>query len=321
MTSLETTNYLKTVAELEASVYRQEKMIESCQKEMNNSQFQPVAEYIIKPVKYQNQNKPTPPTEKANYTPFYIMLAFAGVMLLLGIVLKRFTEFLFISIGIVVVAFICKAKYINPLEEEQSRYQRELEAYKLETQKKEDDYKKSTEEYKRKKANADSIYKGKLEKYNEKKAKANTEIDKLKNTVQETKATLSRLYALEVIFPKYRNLVAMNTIYEYFASERCSELTGPNGAYNLFEAELRQNIIITKLDNVISQLEEIKQNQYILYKEMKQTNEAITAISQKMDRLMKTAKNIELSSYISSQCAQITAKNTEALKYISLING
>lgn len=76
---------------------------------------------------------------------------------------------------------------------------------------------------------------------------------------------LKKIYSADIIYPKYRNFVAVVTIYEYFVSGRCASLTGYEGAYNLYESELRQKIIIDSLNNVMQSLEQIKQNQYMLY--------------------------------------------------------
>lgn len=59
--------------------------------------------------------------------------------------------------------------------------------------------------------------------------------------------SLDSLYEMGIIYPKYRNLVAVSTIYEYLSSGRCDRLDGPDGAYNLYEMELRQNIVIGQL--------------------------------------------------------------------------
>ena len=74
---------------------------------------------------------------------------------------------------------------------------------------------------------------------------------------------LEQLYGLNIIFPKYRNMMAICSLYEYISSGRCDTLEGQAGAYNLYEMELRQNVIIGQLEKVISQLESIKNNQYI----------------------------------------------------------
>lgn len=96
--------------------------------------------------------------------------------------------------------------------------------------------------------------------------------DLLYSKLHESERTLQRYYSKDIIFPKYRNLPALTMIYEYLSTGRCSELTGPNGAYNLYESELRQNTIISQLNIVISQLESIRYNQYVLYEEVRKIN-------------------------------------------------
>ena len=71
---------------------------------------------------------------------------------------------------------------------------------------------------------------------------------------------LRALYNTGIIWEKYQNLVAVSTMYEYIASGRCDRLDGPYGAYNLYESELRQNIIIGQLSKIETHLEQIKEN-------------------------------------------------------------
>ena len=116
-------------------------------------------------------------------------------------------------------------------------------------------------------------------------------------------------------------MVAMCSIYEYFASGRCTELTGADGAYNLYESQLRQDLIINKIYTIINQLEAIKQNQYVLYSEIKNTNSILADIGKDVKNILENTNKITQNTYITAVCSQVTAKNTEALKYISLING
>ena len=158
-------------------------------------------------------------------------------------------------------------------------------------------------------------------------------IKKINDKYWSLKVTLDKLYAVDIIFPKYRNIFAVCSLYEYLASGRCSTLEGHEGAYNIYESELRQELILIKLDVVISQLENIKQNQYMLYKEMKEMKSILYNISCQMkEMLKKTDTIIDNTNIIASNTQQIaecsaviamytqmTAKNTEAIKYLSLI--
>lgn len=77
-------------------------------------------------------------------------------------------------------------------------------------------------------------------------------------TIRNTEEALNSLYCAGIIFPKYRNLIAISSIYEYFESGRCNTLTGHEGAYNIYENEIRLNRIIVQLDIVIDKLERNK---------------------------------------------------------------
>ena len=170
---------------------------------------------------------------------------------------------------------------------------------------------------------------------------AKSEANKLKAPTKEAMQTLQKLYDFNIIYPKYRNMVAVCTICEYLESGRCTELEGPNGAYNLYESELRQNLIIGQLENVITNLQIIQNNQFQLYKKMDSIEKVLVSVDQKLNDVVKHAATISanintikdytsdiaksaqvtaLASVVTAQYAEITARNTEAIKYITLIN-
>lgn len=116
--------------------------------------------------------------------------------------------------------------------------------------------------------------------------------------------TLQELYAQDVIFPKYRNMVAITTINEYLISGRCYELEGPNGAYNLYEMELRQNIIIGQLSSIINSLEQIKSNQFSLYQELVKANATVQDVLREVHGVKE---NTSLTAYFAGVTALIEA--------------
>lgn len=119
---------------------------------------------------------------------------------------------------------------------------------------------------------------------------------------------LKDLYDEDIIFPKYRNLVAITSINEYLLSGRCDKLEGPDGAYNLYETELRQNIIISQISAAIENLEEIKFNQFSLYQEIQNSNILINDI-------LSEAKDINKSAKLMAYFSEITAKAETSPKY------
>ena len=338
MTTAELTKYLKTAAELEASVYRQEEAIRTATEKANSNQYIPKRKHVSS---YYDKQLPAKPVA-TTATEEEVKKGTIVFSLLIVICLGVFATFVIISftgnrhvngsvglgiflggiLGLLPAALLFRWERKAREEEMQlkMKYQWDLKEYYRIVDEINEENKRGKAEYYRLTEKAEADYNAQSVALTERKTFALTQIDQMKHTLTETKDVLRRLYAINIIFPKYRNMVAMCTIYEYFASGRCSVLTGPNGAYNLYESELRQNIIIAKLDKIISQLEEIKQNQYILYEEMKETRAVLNNISRDVGRIMENTEAIKESSYITAQCAKITAQNTEAIKYISLIN-
>ncbi len=127
------------------------------------------------------------------------------------------------------------------------------------------------------------------------------QLDQAVQLNEQTVEILSKLYSMGVVYPKYQGLVPISMLYEYLASGRCSQLQGHEGAYNLYEMEIRMNLIISKLDEIIYKLEAIKNSQYMLYQAIQESNQ--------------TAKHICNTIVESSYYLQNIDKNTEASMY------
>ncbi|MBQ8509645.1 MAG: hypothetical protein IJ493_07035 [Clostridia bacterium] len=106
------------------------------------------------------------------------------------------------------------------------------------------------------------------------------------NPIRERAAAeLKALYAEGTIFEKYRNFVAVTQLLEYLESGRCTELTGPDGAYNLFESESRANVIIAKLDKIVGLLKEIRDTQFMIYRSLESLNSLLGAVSCEIEQV------------------------------------
>ncbi|MDR1822041.1 MAG: hypothetical protein LBQ91_06365 [Oscillospiraceae bacterium] len=122
-------------------------------------------------------------------------------------------------------------------------------------------------------AQAEQDFKEASELYKTKCAALAEQIASTQAHISEQQKVLDRLYSSNVIFSKYRNLVALSSFLEYFASGRVETLKGSNGAYNLFEAELRQARIVVTLQNIGTLVQDgfsnlsaqLRENQYVLY--------------------------------------------------------
>lgn len=142
-------------------------------------------------------------------------------------------------------------------------------------------------------------------------------VQKSRQELQQTQDLLQQYYNLGVVYPKYRGLIPICTIYEYIESGRCVSLTGPDGAYNLYERELRMNLIIDKLDTVIDKLDSIRKSQYMLYEAIQTSNEQLARLSNAVDNLQSTADSIERNTELSSYYNGITATNAAFMGWLS----
>ena len=165
-------------------------------------------------------------------------------------------------------------KILAENSKKQKNYQERLHVY-------EHEYAQKTNEYE----NAYKEYKVKVEEENKRlvreeqeKAALNTTLQQI--TVRKSKGAkaLEKLYDMDVVYPKYRNLSMISSLYEYFASGRCSTLEGHEGAYNILEQEIRLDHIVLRLDQVIVNLEKIRQNQYMLYEAMQSVNANVSRL-------------------------------------------
>ena len=250
--------------------------------------------------------------------------------------------------------------YQKARAEYRQKHQQELEQYQQDA----DTYPQRLEQYQREladwetaSAEAEAVYQEKVTQAEQSYSLAMTDyqarskqlIAPMEKLLKDTRKNLDALYGADWLYPKYRTLPAVTTICEYFLSGRCSELTGPDGAYNLYEAELRQDVIIGKLEDIAGKLDQIQKNQYLLYTELQKANQTAQDISQNVSSILKSTLKIErhtrrtadhagqiaqdtkaIRSHTAdiawnTRCtayfSQITAKNTEAIKILTFLNG
>lgn len=306
MNSQELLEYVRRVKDLEIGVYEakqiNDKFPESYVAQMPKRPAEP---------RYLSGMIPPPPQEPdeqntggAAAACFIVALVF----LFFGINSLSALNFLIAGLAtIVAVGILIDGKRRQEREEEEyqaklqeyennlGQYQLRLSEIESENQKKRDMYEKQLVAYSEEVADYESRRKA--------------VIHELFDARWKLEEALIGLYEEGIIYSKYRNLVAVSTIYEYLASGRCDQLEGPNGAYNLYEMELRQNIVIGQLSTITENLEQIKENQHTLYYEIQSANYNSASM------LSSIGDAVKFSAY---QTAAI-AKNVETMKYISMM--
>lgn len=135
----------------------------------------------------------------------------------------------------------------------------------------------------------------------------------------ESKCCLQKIYAKNIIFPKYRNLVMVCSLYEYICAGRCTELEGHEGAYNILETEIRLDRIISQLDLVVANLEQIKRNQFMLYSAVQESNQRLSQITGAIGDMSASLEGIYSStSQLNENAAQLNAHIAELQKNSAL---
>lgn len=148
----------------------------------------------------------------------------------------------------------------------------------------------------------------------------NREIADTEELLEKTFAARNEMYACDVVFGKYRNAVALSSFYEYLLSGRCTSLEGADGAYNIYENEIRMNRVISQLDTVIASLEEIKQNQYMMYEELNSINESLDMLNSTMNQALESIQNIDANTKGLAEKTRVIAHNTAVAAYYSKVN-
>lgn len=128
--------------------------------------------------------------------------------------------------------------------------------------------------------------------------------DSMVSPYNEVVHLLGHVYEKNIVHPKYRNLVAISQIYEYIDTGRCTELEGPDGAYNLYESELRQDRIIEQLDVIITQLDRLNNTMGYVASAINQSNNLLNNISNSLYR-------IEANTALTAYNTQCIANNTK----------
>ncbi|HIY01269.1 MAG TPA: hypothetical protein IAA26_05425 [Candidatus Blautia faecipullorum] len=111
----------------------------------------------------------------------------------------------------------------------------------------------------------------------------------LANSKSEIDDALNKLYSLNIIYKKYRDMEACGMFLEYLLSGRAQALEatqGYVGAYSLYEDELFRGVIRDKLDQVL-------QNQRILIKGQNEIKASLHSIENGIERVCNELSNIK----------------------------
>jgi len=300
--------YVERIKDLEVAVFTQQKLVSSYTKYRNQTA-------PTKPAK-KDFSKPSEPSRGYIFRPegsissktFFwlgIVAIIASIVLFIVPIGHTFDTdaeitLLGIVISLLLVGGIASLVRYHLVAHEEDMDKKRSQEYEESVKK----YKQELELYNKKISDAQKLYDTQIEEYNNSKKifdnMTQIELSRQNKSLNSLENALDEMYSMNIIFPKYRNLVAISAIYEYLASGRCSQLEGRDGAYNIYEMELRQNIVIGQLSTIINNLEMVKENQFTLYQEITKANATV-------DGLLKEMKEAKTYSMMTAYCSNITA--------------
>lgn len=152
------------------------------------------------------------------------------------------------------------------------------------------------------------------------KAMLDKEVQQAEELLCNLASARAQLYSLDIVFGKYRDVVALSTFYEYLMAGRCTSLEGANGAYNLYESESRANLIITKLDDIVTRLDKIIDNQYTISSMMSNISNQLDRLNDTMGKAEKSLAQISQNTARIAENSEVIAHNTAVTAYYSKVN-
>lgn len=150
----------------------------------------------------------------------------------------------------------------------------------------------------------------------------NIQLDAVNKELRETNTLRNQFYAENILPDKYRNFVAVATMYPWLEYGICTEIYGHGGLFDTYETDLRFKIIIGELKDLNTKADIAIQNQRILINEVRRCNEIagniltyVKNIDSTQQRIANDVADIKVSSSISAMAASRTAMYAEYQYY------
>lgn len=154
--------------------------------------------------------------------------------------------------------------------------------------------------------------------YKEKKELYDYQINVINKDLMSCKTFLECLYSMDILYYKYRNLIAVSSILEYFESGRADTF---KEAYNIFETEHRLDNINAainkfgyKLDSIARQLDYMQDS---LSSIVRQQDLFVTEYKKDYDRLISSIERNEANTAQSVEYARKSLENSLVMREIA----
>lgn len=326
MSTEELKEYLGIVVDMEKSIFLQRSLISKTNQEIEQLK---IPKSIPDPVKPSEPMRPTPPSKTgfgwiifaALALPFFEPTLGIGLLIAAGVVSDYLGSLRFIFLVPTLYFLIVVSYYF-------SKEKRECDSIKSEHVKNMEEYHNQMKKYQEA---IESIRRQRQQNQVERETRAlflKTQICEIEKRLAISEVHLKTIYDKNIIFPKYRNFAMVASLYEYISAGRCSTLEGPEGAYNILETEMRLDRITCQLDQVITHLDKIQKNQFMLFSAVQDANcrmgkilDSSTHLAERLDAYYQNSLQLneqatELNAHIAElqKTSELTAYQTERAK-------
>jgi len=143
--------------------------------------------------------------------------------------------------------------------------------------------------------------------------KLEAEMQAMQKTYNLTCQALKKCYDINIIPVKYRNIVPVCMFYDYISNGRTYCLKrNPNafdeGAINMYEQELFRNVVMDKLDIIINQLDNLRENQKVLCRVIeegnRQTHKLLNDINSNVTKVNDNLQTIQYQNEQRNKCLE-----------------
>jgi len=122
-------------------------------------------------------------------------------------------------------------------------------------------------------------------------------LEEYQQTMEDYAQMREQLYAMDILYPDFRNPIAEDYLIRYLEMGICTELTGPNGAYRIYLDDIRTN-------KIVQSIRDLQNTVYWVGEILVRAIKASTAVLSQQVQAMNVSLN-ELNSNLQTGLAQV----------------
>ena len=145
--------------------------------------------------------------------------------------------------------------------------------------------------------------------------------EEIHRVLLEAKENRRKIYAENVLHPKFHNLTAVATMYEYLLTGQCNTIQGHGGIIDTYKTEQIQLEQLAQMYQMNERLNGIENNQRYIMRQLDDVNDKLSDIRGSVFNIEKKVDKIERNTAISAEADKQTAAATSYMAWRVWANG